>query len=88
MSDECPIDLLMTVGEVAELGGVTRGYIRRLCIDGRLTAWKRSDVWVILAPSAIQWAQSYRKRGRKPKGYQSVSGEQLGLDGLGGSDVD
>ena len=85
MSERRPLGV-MTVRELAEAAGVTEGYVRRLCADGRLVASKIAGAWLILEHSAYAWLQSERKVGRPPKGQERPRGEQLGLGLNNGTD--
>ena len=70
----------LTVRELAERGGVTEGWIRKLCQRGDLVCMKLAGSWFVLPGSADAWIHSDRRPGRPLKGKGKVKGRQLVMD--------
>jgi len=74
LAERIPLtEFAVTVAALAEAGGVTPGYISRLCRDGRLKAIKLGTVWLIAERSAERWLEHRAGRGRPANGEEAPS---------------
>ena len=59
-------------GHAAKLAGVTRGYIVRLCSEGRIPCFRVCDSWFVLRSAAVAYQSQQAKEkmpaGKAPKG--------------------
>lgn len=59
-------------GHAAKLAGVTRGYIVRLCSEGRIPCFRVCDSWFVLRSAAVAYQSQQTKEkmpaGNAPKG--------------------
>ena len=61
-----PLMDLLTVGEAAQLIGLTPGAVARAIQTERLAAWKKGNVYLIPRSEVERWVP-YKGRGRKKK---------------------
>lgn len=61
-----PLEQIMGVDDAAELWGLSAGYIKNLCADGKLQAVKIGKTWILLRdqqnPSKPDHPNNWRKR--------------------------
>lgn len=64
--------LYVRPGNAAKFAGVTRGYINRLCSEGKIDCFRVCDSWFVLRSAAVafqsQQAKEKMPAGKAPKG--------------------